>query len=142
MVSDSRDTEPNMMAVPALPPNGAVELESAFLNDAGIIQNLVTGPNMRCVSIVESVAGAVRSRHYHLTDAHWLYVLRGRMLYFERDPEGEYGPPLEVKEGEMVFTGPLVVHRTEFPEATTLISMSLRPRDTESHEADLVRVGK
>lgn len=122
------------------PKPSLIPLPPAFINDAGAIQNLVTGPAMRCVSIIRSRAGSVRSRHYHLTDAHWLYVLSGEMVYYERQIDGEYGEGKKVPQGAMVYTGPLLVHRTEFPVDTVLISMSKNPRDTESHESDLVRV--
>lgn len=62
------------------------------------------------------------------------------MHYQERplDVE-EYPPPGIYTAGSMVYTPALVWHRTRFPVDTVLVSMSVRPRDTESHESDLVR---
>ncbi len=111
----------------------------AFVNQAGSISNIAIG-EFRCVSIIRSHAGAYRSKHYHRTDEHVLYVSEGRMLYWERELDGEYGEPIEVHQGEAVRTGPLVVHQTFFPVPTVLISMSRNPRDSKSHEADVVRV--
>jgi mannose-6-phosphate isomerase-like protein (cupin superfamily) len=111
----------------------------AFINAAGSITNIAIG-EFRCVSLIRSLAGSYRSKHYHQTDEHVLYVSEGRMLYWERELDGEYGPPIEVHQGEAVRTGPLVVHQTYFPVNTLLISMSRNPRDSKSHEADVVRV--
>ena len=111
-----------------------------FVNSAGSIRNIAFG-EFRCVSIIESKAGSHRSKHYHLTDAHVLYVLKGSMLYWERELDGAYpDEPIVVREGESVTTGPLVVHQTMFPVDTVLISCSKKPRDTASHESDVVRV--
>lgn len=111
----------------------------AFVNAAGSISNIAIG-EFRCVSLIRSLAGSFRSKHYHATDSHVLYVLEGRMLYWERELDGEYGDPIEVGVGEAILTGPLVVHQTFFPVNTVLISMSKNPRDSKSHEADVVRV--
>lgn len=111
--------------------------------DAGTIHNLVelaTDEGFRGAAIIDSAAGSRRSSHYHRTDSHYLYVLSGKMLYIER----RYGSGTIVKftvnPGEMVFTGPMVEHWTEFPEDTRLISVSKLSRQHEEHEADLVRV--
>lgn len=89
------------------------------------------------------MAGSKRSAHYHKEDAHWLYVAKGAMFYWER-PVGSRAKPVcyRVYGGEMIHTGPMVEHWTEFPEETLLISMSDRPRDHDSHESDVVRVGE
>jgi oxalate decarboxylase/phosphoglucose isomerase-like protein (cupin superfamily) len=112
----------------------------AFVNEAGSIVNIAFG-EFTCISLIHSVAGAYRSRHWHSTDSHVLYVLRGEMWYKERDLDGEY--PAEwtkVLQGESVYTPPLVVHQTWFPVNTTLISASKNRRDHASHEADVQRV--
>jgi mannose-6-phosphate isomerase-like protein (cupin superfamily) len=114
--------------------------DEPFVNDAGSITNIAFG-KFECVSLILSNTGAWRSKHYHLTDSHVLYVLEGEMWYWERDLDGEYPlEPVVVKRGESVFTGPMVAHQTYFPKFTRLISCSAKPRDTQSHEADVVRV--
>ncbi len=111
----------------------------AFVNAAGSITNLAIG-EFRTVSLIRSLAGSYRSRHYHSSDSHVLYVLEGRMVYWERELDGEYGEPIVVEQGESVHTGPLMVHQTYFPVNTVLISAAKNSRDHESHENDLVRV--
>lgn len=111
----------------------------SFVDARGSITNIAIGEFQTC-SLIRSLAGTYRSKHYHTTDAHVLYVLEGEMVYWERELDGSYGEPKRVQQGEAVFTGPLVVHQTFFPVNTTLISMSKKPRDHQSHEADVVRV--
>lgn len=111
----------------------------SFVDARGSITNIAIG-EFATVSLIRSLARTFRSKHYHATDAHVLYVLEGEMWYWERELDGAYGEPKKVQQGEAVFTGALVVHQTYFPVNTTLISMSKKPRDHESHEADVVRV--
>lgn len=116
------------------------KLGERFVDHRGQIINLLEQP---CggVSIIESKAGSRRSDHAHVLDGHWLYVLSGRMEYFER-PVGSAEKPehITVNPGELIWTGPGIEHATVFPVDTVLISMSLRPRDHASHEQDVVRV--
>lgn len=124
------------MSPAVIPPN------EPFVNAAGKITNVAFG-EFRCVSIIESVAGSERSKHFHLTDSHVLYVLDGVMHYWERLLDGDYpDKPTVVLAGEAIFTGPMLVHKTYFPVATVLISASKNARDHESHEADVVRVSE
>ena len=111
----------------------------AFVNAAGSITNIAIG-EFRTITLIRSLAGTYRSKHYHRSDSHVLYVLEGSMLYWERELDCEYGPPVQVNQGEAIYTGPLVVHQTFFAINTVIISMSKKPRDHQSHEADVERV--
>lgn len=121
--------------------SGVVVRHSAsFIDPRGSITNIAIG-EFRCVSLIHSNAGAWRSKHYHRTDSHVLYVQFGEMHYWERELDGVYSDaPTIVRAGESIFTPALVVHKTFFPRATALVSMSKNPRDHASHEGDLVRV--
>ena len=122
-----------------------VTLGPTFCNSAGVIMNILelteAETPVRGVSFIHSVAGSERSNHYHRTDSHWLYVLSGEMHYQEREVgANEYPEPVKLTAGMMVFTGPMVEHRTVFPVETMILSLSRFARDAESHERDLVRV--
>ena len=118
------------------------KLGERYEDARGVIQNVLEQP---CggVSIIESIAGARRSDHHHVSDGHWLLVLEGRMEYYER-PVGSQEKPSHrtINQGEMVWTGPNIEHATIFPVFTRLLSMSLRPRDKAHHEEDVVRLAE
>ena len=117
------------------------QLPEPFRNGAGVIQNLVDKGPFEGVAIIESRAGSVRSNHYHRTDWHYLYLVSGQMLYWERDVGAtELPEPLVVRAGQMVFTPPLREHACKFLADTTMVSISRLGRDHEAHEADLVRL--
>jgi quercetin dioxygenase-like cupin family protein len=132
---ESNDAEPLMTE-----PSGIEKPGISFSDERGFIKNLVNRP---CggVQVIFSRQGAKRSSHYHREDGHVLYVLEGMMELWER-PVGSTEPPTRklLMRGEQVYTGPGVEHWVRFPVDTTLISISDRPRDHESHESDVVRV--
>lgn len=126
-------------------PDRLETLEQPFVSDAGLIQNLVnvfpgTSP-IGCVSVLYSHKGSSRAHHLHREDAHYLFVLKGAVDYYER-PEGskEIPEPVRFVENQMFFTPPGVEHAMRFVEDTIMVSISKRPRDTASHESDVVRV--
>jgi quercetin dioxygenase-like cupin family protein len=65
------------------PDDCAVPLDDPFVNESGAIQNLVLKP-VGGMAVITTKAGALRSNHYHRTDWHYIYVVSGRVLYFER----------------------------------------------------------
>ena len=122
------------------PVDKLVPLDAPFIDVRGVIQNLLLTP-LSSVAIITSKAGTVRSNHYHKTDWHYLYIISGSMNYYERDVEGSSDvTPLLITAGQMVFTPPMQVHKTEFLEDTVMISFAKNIRDHEHHEEDLVRV--
>lgn len=119
---------------------GGVPLPEPFRNENGAIQNLLTMP-CRTVTAIESKAGAIRANHYHRTDWHYAYVVRGRVSYYERAiGSTEIPEPTVFRAGEMFFTPPMREHAMRFEEDSTIITMAKNARTHEEHEADVVRV--
>jgi len=122
------------------PTGPIVSLPAPFEDSRGIIQTLVDG-GIQSVQVITSKATTVRANHYHKTDSHFMYVIKGVMKYFHR-PAGDGASPkwLLVKEGEMVFSPPMVEHAVEFLEDSIFLNITAKPRDQGSYEDDLVRV--
>lgn len=122
------------------PKQTKVALEPAHVDDRGAIQSLVNFP-MKNLSLISSRRGAVRSNHYHVTDWHYMYVLRGSFDYYYR-PSGSDEKPsvIRVETGDMVFTPPMEDHATVFLADTELLVASRNPRDQASYESDVRRV--
>lgn len=122
------------------PKDPKVPLPKGYEDARGVIQNLLL-TTVRNVAFVTSKKGTVRSNHYHKEDWHYLYVISGSFNYYERGLEdsAENIEPFLVKAGEMVFTPPLKVHRTDFLEDTIMLSMGKNPQAHTHHEEDVVR---
>jgi dTDP-4-dehydrorhamnose 3,5-epimerase-like enzyme len=122
------------------PAHGVVKLEEPFIDARGEIQPLVD-MMMESAVMIESKKGSLRANHYHKTDWHYCYVISGAIDYYHR-LTGSTGTPetMTIKQGEMVFTPPMVDHGMTFPEDTVFLTLSRNPRDQESYEQDVVRV--
>ena len=124
----------------AWPEHGVVKLEKPFVDGRGSIQPLVD-LMMRSAVMISSKAGSLRANHYHKTDWHYCYVVSGEIEYLHRPTGSDDAPEtINVKQGEMVFTPPMVDHGMKFPVDTVFLTLSRNPRDQESYEADVVRV--
>ena len=122
------------------PEDPVVPIAAPFTNALGSIFNLAWG-SFASASFIESVAGAVRSNHYHETDWHFIYVIDGLAQYYRRKA-GSIETPGRVRcgPGTLIFTPPLVEHAVFFPKDTNVVTFNRRARDHESHEKDLVRI--
>ena len=123
-----------------MPKEVIVELEDGFSDERGNIQPLVDVDMKSCV-LIDSKKGTIRANHYHKTDWHYCYVLKGRIDYYHR-PQGSDDSPekVEIKTGQMFFTPPMVEHTMVFPEDTTFLTFGRNSRRQEVYEADVVRV--
>ena len=122
------------------PDEDIVPLEKPFVDDRGAIQPLVDRM-MKSAVMIQSNAGALRANHYHKTDWHYCYVISGSIEYYHRVTGSTDEPEmLLVKQGQMVFTPPMIDHGMKFPEDTVFLTLSRNPRDQATYEADVVRV--
>ena len=122
------------------PKDPLVSLEKPFIDARGNIQPLVDCM-MKSAVLIESKAGSLRANHYHKTDWHYCYVITGSIDYYHRTFGSDIKPELLlVKQGNMVFTPPLVEHCMKFPVDTTFLTLSRNSRDQATYEADVVRV--
>jgi len=120
-------------------PDRRVTLPADFRNEAGRIQNIFEAP-CSGVAILDCAPNSWRASHWHKDDWHVLYVLHGRVKYYERALDEKRVPtPNWYEEGEAFLTPCGVEHALYFPYHTVLLSVSKMNRTHESHESDVVR---
>ena len=123
-----------------LPEKEIIELENPFIDQRGEIQPLVD-KIMKSAVMIHSKAGSLRANHYHKTDWHYCYVMSGSIEYFHRRTGSKKEPvKIVVKQGQMVFTPPMVDHAMKFHEETIFLTLSRNPRDQETYEKDVIRI--
>ena len=121
------------------PSTPLVSLGKPFIDKRGSIQPLVD-LMMKSAVIIESKAGTLRANHYHKTDWHYCYVIKGKIEYFHREVNSTKKPELIIVEKEnMIFTPPMVEHCMKFPLDTLFLTLSRNPRDQKTYEEDVVR---
>lgn len=123
------------------PEESLVPLDTPFKDERGVIQNLLNTP-INGAAIIASKKGSRRSNHWHKKDFHYLYIVSGKVEYYERNlnEDGSNIKPYIYIAGDMFFTPPNKVHLVVFLEDTVMISLSKQNRDHDSHESDVVRV--
>jgi dTDP-4-dehydrorhamnose 3,5-epimerase-like enzyme len=116
-----------------------VSLGSSFVDERGIIQNIINA-SFNHVGIITSKKGCTRSNHYHLTNSHYMYIISGKMEYWERDLNSDIITMDICEPGEMVFTGSKLVHKTVFLEDTVMMTFAANYRGPEFDKNDTVKM--
>ena len=117
-----------------------LDLPEGYKDTRGIIQPLCD-LNMKSASLIVSQPNSWRANHFHKTDWHFIYVLRGQFEYFFRKTNSKEEIKKKiVKKGELLFTGPLIDHAMIYTEETEIIVLSKNPRDQKTYEEDTVRI--
>ena len=126
--------------VASFPREVIVPLQKPFADARGEIQPLVDR-TMESAVLITSKKGTVRANHYHKTDWHHCYVIKGRIEYHHR-PHGSDGEPevVVVEEGQLFFTPPMVDHAMVFLEDTVFLTLGRNSRAQEVYEADVERI--
>ena len=105
----------------------------------GAISSIV---NEACnnVSIIETIAGSIRSNHYHKKDWHYMLVLEGSLEYFYFSNISKKVRFINVLPGQIIFTPNLEIHATYFPDQSKMVVVSGFLRDNVTYENDTVRI--
>ena len=117
-----------------------VDLEAPFSDSRGMIIPLAD-ESMKSAVLISSKSGTVRANHYHHTDWHYCYVIKGEIDYYYR-PANSTEKPMKVtiRRGQMFFTPPLLEHAMVFREDTDFLCLGKNARDQETYEKDITRV--
>ncbi|MDP3772314.1 MAG: cupin domain-containing protein [bacterium] len=116
--------------------------KSLFVDARGAITNLLDeGVVIKSILLTSSVSGAIRANHYHKKDAHYVYLVSGKMEWRERSA-GDMGEGVTeiLQPGDMVFTPPMTEHASCALAPSVFLAFATEPRSREEYEADTVRV--
>ena len=116
-------------------------LYPSITDKRGSINTILNFPSKN-VTIIDCKKNSIRSNHYHKTDWHFMYVLKGEFEYFFKhiNLKSNKLKKIIVKRGDIIFTPPLEIHATLFTKHTTLLVISKNFRDQKTYEKDTVRV--
>lgn len=125
----------NELILNNLPNYPLIESIQTFSDDRGIIINLADG-DIGDVAVIISEAGAIRANHFHHKDWHICYLLNGKLKYFWKNNLESASHNLEIVAGISVITPPLVAHKFEFIEKSTMIVISKLSRLKNNYDID------
>lgn len=117
-------------------------IKPKFIDKRGKITRILDDgkTNIKSVFWITSKKGSIRSNHYHKKDAHYIYVVSGRMEYYEKPVKGGKIKKAILGPGDMVYTPPMMIHATKFSMDTVLLTLSIKFRRQNIYEEDTVRV--
>ena len=90
--------------------------------------------------LITSKKGMVRSNHYHKKDTHWIYVVSGKMEYYEKPVKGGRIKKTVLEPMDMVYTPAMMIHAVKFLKDSVLLALSTQARDQKDYEKDTVRM--
>ena len=102
---------------------------------------ILENQTINSVSIISSEPNSTRAKHWHKEDSHYCLVTKGEIHYFEQPINDLDKITMQViKEGELFYTSPNVVHEMYFPVQTTFHCYSTLSRTSSNYEKDTTRV--
>lgn len=107
-----------------------VRLTPALKDDRGFITNVLES-DIKHVSVIFSMKGAVRGNHYHKQDFQHIFLVSGKYRSESKQvdiPDGRL-ESLIVEPGDLVITPPMVAHRMTFLEDSIQIALYTVARD-------------
>jgi len=120
--------------------NPILNFGPAYQDDRGVIQMVVEDTKFSSVSVIISVAGSSRARHWHKQDSHICFVVKGEIEYYERPVNLNIKPEKHIiKAGQLFYTGPYVEHEMVFTQDTEFWCFSSLSRKNADYEQDTTR---
>lgn len=93
---------------------------------------------IKSVSIISSHGGMIRGNHYHKKETHYMYVLDGKMDYYEKlitNPKNKV-QKVSLKKGDMIYTSALYSHAVKFHTPGNVIYFSTVHRTKKGDMGD------
>lgn len=117
------------------------KIRAVHTDARGSIVNVLEAP-ITSVLFITSKKGTVRANHYHRKDAHYMYVLQGKMRYTSKNVavKNSKQRSIVLKKGDLVFTPPRVAHAVEFLADTQFLALATKSRKQKTYESDVVRL--
>lgn len=113
------------------------------IDDRGEMSHLIDGKTpITSAVLITCKKGAIRANHYHKTDTHYSYMLKGKMEYYSKGLKAKNKKlrKVIVKEGEIIYTPPNTIHGMKFLEDSLFIALSTEPRNKKAYEKGTVRL--
>jgi quercetin dioxygenase-like cupin family protein len=121
-----------------------IHTKPEFIDERGFISRIVDQDDyaIRAVLYIKRKKGSRGADHFHKKDAHFIYVLSGKVKYGEKDTTKK-NAKTEYKilqPGDVVLSKPMIAHTTIFLEDSIILAFTTENRERDDYEKDTVRV--
>lgn len=95
-----------------------------FVDNRGEISNYYLTEKINTVGMIKSIAGSMRSNHYHPKQEQKLLLVSGKYISIYKDLKCENAPVKHhlIKAGDFVITPPMIAHTTIYLEDSIVIN--------------------
>lgn len=115
-----------------------VSFRSIGSDDRGALWDMLPANTViRSVLQAYSEKGSIRASHTHKKDNHYVFLIKGEMLY-EWSEDGQLKSKLII-ENQMIYTPAGTYHRMTFLRDTVFLAFATEARTHESYENDTQR---
>jgi len=116
------------------------KMEKKLKDKRGTLQKIINGNFSSCIEIY-SKKGSIRSNHYHKKDSHYIYVIKGEILWAYKNVSRKTKLKIKkIKRGELIYTPAMQEHFAYFVKDSHIMAFSPKLRTSISYEKDLVRL--
>ena len=106
----------------------------------GWLKKVLDGNFSSCIEIY-SKKGSIRANHYHKKDQHFMYIISGECLYFNRfRKKNSKTKCKKMKKGDLFYTPAMQEHMAFYSKNTHFLAFSTRKRTKFDYEKDLIRI--
>jgi dTDP-4-dehydrorhamnose 3,5-epimerase-like enzyme len=114
--------------------------EPAFSDTRGEITDILGGEPVRHVSIISTVAGAVRGNHFHRLSSQYTFVVSGKVRFFTRYRDKAPVETVTLRRNDLIFVPRGVQHTMLSVGDSTILALTSEARTSATYEADTFRV--
>ena len=119
-------------------------IKPEFVDQRGYISRIIDQDKYKVRSIlyIKRKKGSRGADHYHKKDAHWVYVLEGKVRHSEKDMKKKNSKieKITLGVGDLVFTPPMVAHSDEFISDSVILAFTTENRNQKDYKKDTVKV--
>lgn len=121
-----------------------IKIKPEFKDERGFISRIIDDKkiNIKSILYIERKKGTDGANHFHKKDSHFIYILKGKVEYLEKDMNKNNAKVQSVVllPGDMVLSKPMMAHSTVFLEDTVFMAFATEHRSQEEYEKDTVRL--
>ena len=125
-------------------PIQVTKISAEFKDKRGSISRVLdqTKHKIRSILFIVRKKGSIGANHFHKKDAHYLYILSGKLKHSELNMKRKSAKVESVilKPGDLVLVPPMTGHKDEFLEDTTFFAFTTETRTQKHYEHDTIRI--
>src|SRR5260221_11383866 len=120
------------------------KIKEEFVDERGFISRIIDQDKhkIRSILYIKRKKGSTGANHFHKKDAHYIFVLSGKVRYGEKDmskknSKVEY---VALEPWDLVLSKPMIAHTPDFLEDSVILAFTTENRNQAHYEEDTIRL--